>query len=763
MLAAAVLLNVEIAVRSAEPSRARLAIGTFSSPAEAETLTQLTSSLPDLLNAELSKSGDYELVERTQLDAALTELHLSASGGFVTTNVLHLGQLLSADWLVSGSLVVSDTATNLWTKVIDMRQGIVVAVEAVPCVNVEAAPVAKAAATFVIGATLRREPHQFIGVGTFQDLSLPSRELGQDWGRRLQTLVEGHFQKKGIGMVERENLTPLLDELRLRDGGFTAASRGDLKVQPAFWLLDGGFKWYRDTTDKLSVALRIERVGYREHISRFTVATPDEMGPHIVKLIEEFLDAPNPRPLAATPQEEAAIHVARGKDLLDQPQLRSGTHLRTASTLAERDKILRADAERKAAAVREFESALLLNPRDMEAKYRLGLALLMQENPTNQRAMDVLTEAAAGDSKEWAAQATELLQATRRLEAANRAPAVIHLSPAPVTKKRTDPAVTVNSETIAEFDSDIVVTPDATSFWIGDGNRVLQFNKRTSSVSEIQPPIPLHSPITCLAVRDNSIWLATDEDGVLQMTKSGGQYRLWTVRDGLLCPGIIAMFPEGDKLWLGFAYKNNGGLGYIDLKSQKFVAAMSPVWLFKTPEEHAQSALEAPVSVILPNGSRSLWIGTWGGLQVFHPATSTWSTSLRKPISSVAVTSNRVAVSTHANTVSILDLTSNNWSGDVDLSICFKLPLPAIVAWDADALWIGGGADKKLAIYDPKTKQFPHSVGFTGSWPRWLEFDETHAWIVTRRPRMSGSLLERVEKPAARFADSSQTAPIQPH
>ncbi len=149
---------------AAEATPARLAVGPFLAPPDNEGMHRIASIFPELLTVKLSKSGEFDLVERAQIEAALAEIKLNVAGAVITTNISRLGQILSAEWLVSGSIIKSDAGTNIWIKVIDMRRGVVAAVQPLACAQSDVAEAADKAVAFVTRATLHPEPQQFLGV-----------------------------------------------------------------------------------------------------------------------------------------------------------------------------------------------------------------------------------------------------------------------------------------------------------------------------------------------------------------------------------------------------------------------------------------------------------------------------------------------------------------------------------------------------------------------------------------------------------------------
>lgn len=75
-------------------------------------------SIAELLSVALMESGVADLVERAELDAALTELQLSATGLTSKENQTKLGKLTGAKILISGSMFKSGGKNFLVAKVI---------------------------------------------------------------------------------------------------------------------------------------------------------------------------------------------------------------------------------------------------------------------------------------------------------------------------------------------------------------------------------------------------------------------------------------------------------------------------------------------------------------------------------------------------------------------------------------------------------------------------------------------------------------------
>ncbi len=94
---------------ASERSRGPAARGTVGVPPFAArgtdtTLTPLAFALAELVSTDLSRSGQVRIVERTRLGEVLRELDLAASGRVDSATAPRVGQLVSAQRLVFGSV-----------------------------------------------------------------------------------------------------------------------------------------------------------------------------------------------------------------------------------------------------------------------------------------------------------------------------------------------------------------------------------------------------------------------------------------------------------------------------------------------------------------------------------------------------------------------------------------------------------------------------------------------------------------------------------
>ena len=279
ILSASLLLVANASV--AETNSIRLAVGPFFAPAGNVDLEKAATELPDILMVALSQENRFQLVERAKVSAIPSELHLVEAGLTSADTIGKLGRILSCDWLVSGSFVQTGSGVQIWVKVIDTQDSVVMDLQSVPYNQTNLSATTSAIVNFVAQTRSHSQvPREFIALGKFTDMSISSAR--EDWSPRLVALIEKHFLAAGYGVVEREAVAPIFSEYQFQAAGLTGDSTNHVKLKPAFWIVNGGCKWIRDTQDKLSVVIRIQKMGGGEQTFSFTKPPGEELEKEVV-------------------------------------------------------------------------------------------------------------------------------------------------------------------------------------------------------------------------------------------------------------------------------------------------------------------------------------------------------------------------------------------------------------------------------------------------------------------------------------------------
>jgi TolB-like protein len=404
-----------VGLQGGDSNTLRLAVGPFFAPVGSDSLRQASQVLPELLVADLSHMSRFQLVEREKIQAVWSELNLSASGLVERDTVAKLGRVLACDWLVSGSFVQAGGRTHVWTKVIDVRSGVVLDLNAAPYEPGGFTNTIAGIAAFLAKAGSHPKGRQFIAMGPFVDMNPLLGAKREDWSRRISALIEKHFLEAGIGVVEIAAVGPIFEERRLETAGLTGHPESRVKLQAAFWLVDGGCEWVEGSPGKLGVGLRVQRVGGPEQRFRLTESAGEEIEKAVIATITRALADPN---LVAqpAPNAEADLLTARGMELATRRSPFQPKTFTTATAQTQSDSYKQIQEQKKrflenrSAAIATYERTVLRDPKNLEAKTMLGYALLGDLQPARrEHGKEMLREVVASKDSKYAALAQKHL------------------------------------------------------------------------------------------------------------------------------------------------------------------------------------------------------------------------------------------------------------------------------------------------------------------------------------------------------------------
>jgi TolB-like protein len=83
----------------------------------------LGKAVAEIMRTDLISTGRFLVLERSQLDKALSEQKLQKSGIIADKSVVELGKLLGANFIIIGSVVKMGTAYTINSRMIDMKTG----------------------------------------------------------------------------------------------------------------------------------------------------------------------------------------------------------------------------------------------------------------------------------------------------------------------------------------------------------------------------------------------------------------------------------------------------------------------------------------------------------------------------------------------------------------------------------------------------------------------------------------------------------------
>ncbi|HTV39605.1 MAG TPA: CsgG/HfaB family protein [Candidatus Sulfotelmatobacter sp.] len=606
-----VVMLVVLCTAVAEATPVKVAIIPFSAPLKNTALQQAAGELPDLLMVTLSSQEHFEVVERTKVNAIWSELHLAEDGYVSADTAEKLGHILSCDWLVGGSLVQIGARTEVWIKVIDVRSGVVLDLKTFPYDPKNVSATVSSIPQYLAGIDSQSQPRQFIALGRFADQSLSSSR--SDWSQRLPALIEKHFLAAGYGVVEREAIAPIFSEFQFESSGMTGDYTNRVMLKPAFWLVDGGYKWVYDTQEKLSVALRVQKVGCAPQIFRFDKPVADVEQAVVDSIQSALTNAPQTTPDQTRAAEsrtdtDIAMKYAAGYDEFghgDNDTIREDT-------------------------LNKFRQAILLDPHAMQPKYMLGLGLFESADPEETRqGKEILDEVAASDDPKYSTMAKNLLDdfATGRLTKRSIGMGLVTIDhhgqplswPTIPTTNFIDPVVQAlnvytniepRAKSVAQiasprpsgyFENVSAVQYDHGDVFVATKPpplrrgriQLFKYDQPTESTVEIKLPDTINCPINAIETDKNCLWLATEGNGLIQLSKTSRAERVFSEKDGFPTASVEALQWDKGRLMVGF---NNHDAGYVDPGTGKFTGAMSDVNIFKSRPDSGQDGPLPPLS-----------------------------------------------------------------------------------------------------------------------------------------------------------------------
>jgi hypothetical protein len=730
------LLFTRANAQVAESNSVRLAIGPFFTPPNDATLAKAASELPDLLTASLTQDGRFQLVERSKVNELLNEMHLTEAGLTAADKMVKLGQLLACDWLVSGEFVETASGTQIWVKVINTQNSVVLDLRSIPYMETNLPATASAMAEFLAQARAHTSPKEFIALGQFDDWSISAGR--EDWSQRLKALLEKHFLAAGYGVVERDAVAPIFTEYQFQAAGLMANATNRVKLKPAFWIVDGGCKWIHDTADKVSVSIRIQKMGSGTQMFDFVKPPGPELEQAVLDTVKTALTGTGSPTLA---QAEAGEEKMRAEHLDELMRLRGLTPRMHPSTNQPVTDIRTAFKDEQ---LKTMQQAILLNPNDMHAKFTLGMMQYFKGDAMEKReAEKLLEEVAASGAAVYATRASNWLSDVRSGRITFEPNAMGTMSmvqhgqtasfPPPDTNaaarglaqlRARNEAMMRHQDLVGRAASVATVPPlaavthfdrvSATALfgrkvYVACGTRLHVFDLDTYATRSINLPIPVQ-PIQDIEADAANLWLGT-EGGLVRVPLAGGAPRTFTEKDGFPAPAITALKLANGRLYLGF----NGAFGYLDLGSEKFTGMMAGVNLRRDWSKAMQEPPASPVYVISTPDGNNFWVSSQAGLQHFDLGANQWIPAFPKDFNneiaplgtrSLSVNSKYVVAADYRHCAAVCHWPDTNWSR-VDLGTnpgeSYYPDALALDPAEPDHLWIT--QQRKFTLLDLTTRE----------------------------------------------------------
>lgn len=385
----------------------RLAIGWLGLPDETSN-----GQVTDLLTVELTGAKGLELVDRQSLGTVLRELELSLSGLVRAKDAVRVGKLLRAEWFLLGTSVAgANTNRIIVARIVDARTGILHDVGVfTPSKGVSglAAEIAGFVRQCRQGASVPK-PRTFLAIGTFADAGINTRQA--EFPQQLRAYLTRAYQPLQMTLLERDQVSTLLQEVRLDLAGLTddSSANAPQPMQSAFWLVNGFYQSFETSSYEVELVLQVTRVFGRTTNFTFRGHPGEGLFREVKAAIDTTVAQAGPSILAPTRRSEARQQMNIGKELFNTGPGASGKVSFTSpgyrmGGLGEQDYIKRNGYLTEA--VRAFETALLLEPDNRQAKFYLSACYLDWSLGRYDEGISVLRELAASTIEDqWSQEA----------------------------------------------------------------------------------------------------------------------------------------------------------------------------------------------------------------------------------------------------------------------------------------------------------------------------------------------------------------------
>lgn len=393
-MAAEPLLNLQEKEPAPPPQQEgppRLAIGPLGLGS-----AQQNANLADLTLAELTAVEGLELVGRRELDRALREAGLTLAGLTTSEEAVTAGRLARANLFLLGTSTTSGTDPAALVRLVDTDTGIIRDLTLLLRPAGDLPGSASAVAGFVreVLTETNATKRACLALGSFQDLSANNRQ--GSFPSRLVPYLQQAYQGSGVTLLEREAVNTLLQESRLALGGLTDDQTPPPPMRTAVWLVSGVYQALENGSNQVDLIVQVERV----RGGRFSTSLRGAADTNLFAQVKEAIDASieKGRDFVFPPNRRAEIaaHMEKGGRLsgMETDALVSSKWGRASGGFFgfNTDEFSESAVQDLRDAIREFETVLLLDPDNLDARRRLACCLIDQRINEPERARDCLRE-----------------------------------------------------------------------------------------------------------------------------------------------------------------------------------------------------------------------------------------------------------------------------------------------------------------------------------------------------------------------------------
>ena len=166
---------------------------------------------------------------------------------------------------------------------------------------------------------------------------------------------------------------------------------------------------------------------------------------------------------------------------------------------------------------------------------------------------------------------------------------------------------------------------DDDGLWVGIDGRLLHLDFDLRTNLDVQLPVDNAVPITALCLTLSKVWIGTRGAGLVEYDKASHQCRRLTETNGLVMDDLASLEANGDSLWIGYGGSTGGGLGLLDLRSEKltsFMPSLNPGLSPRTGEDPPRDEINSLVA----GDDGDILASAGGVVRQFHAAHDVWGT-----------------------------------------------------------------------------------------------------------------------------------------
>lgn len=260
---------------------------------------------------------------------------------------------------------------------------------------------------------------------------------------------------------------------------------------------------------------------------------------------------------------------------------------------------------------------------------------------------------------------------------------------------------------------------DGNGIWVAIEDKLLFLGFDLKTNLQVTLPKAADVPVTCLALDNNKVWVGTKGAGLMEFDRKTSICRP-ILEKGLLMNYVSSLYVTEDSLWIGYGSDAGGGLGQLNLLSQKLKSFMSSINPNIDPAAGVdQTSPGGGVVRIIAGTGNSLWMQVDYSIRQFDTLQNSWITvpvELGEIVTCIAANSRwfvegsrlimlNLKENKFKGPLAIQSLRDHRWQNLVDPE-AIATP-PTAMTLNGNDLWVGGeGYVALIDLSECKVRKF---------------------------------------------------------